>query len=492
MFQMYQHQQEAVNRLWHNPNYALLMEMGTGKSRCIIEDWLNRVNHGLVDDLVVIAPKGMYFNWIGSSEEPGEIVKWIEPDSLPRIRYVPWISGANKTHQKALDDLLYAKGPRFMCMNIEALNRPGNARKYLLDFVARRRVIGVIDESTMIAHESAARTKWLLENAWRFQVRRILSGLVVPESPMDSYSQYHFLDWKILGQKSFWGFRNRYAITEKVDFTPRAHKVGEAPEKQKLITVITGYRNQEELHNRMMQYSYRVTKNDVLDLPPKIYQFWDVELAPEQRRIYDQMKNVAMAKLSADEYSTAKIKLDQLSKMQHILCGHVRKEDGTLADIPEQRTDAVIEILHNHTGKAIIWAPYPYTLTKIRNRIAEEFGDDSVIGYWGETTLTNRLVARDRIQNDDLCRFIVSNQSVGKFGNTWTACNLVIYYANSFDQEDRQQSEDRAHRIGQTKYVTYIDIRAQGTMDDKLIRALRKKMDLSATLMGDKFKEWLI
>jgi SNF2 family DNA or RNA helicase len=86
----------------------------------------------------------------------------------------------------------------------------------------------------------------------------------------------------------------------------------------------------------------------------------------------------------------------------------------------------------------------------------------------------------------------VSNQSVGKFGNTWTACNLVIYYANSFDNEDRQQSEDRAHRIGQTKYVTYIDLRAKGTIDDKLIQVLRKKINMASTLQGDAFKQWLI
>jgi Mesyanzhinovviridae DNA helicase len=201
---------------------------------------------------------------------------------------------------------------------------------------------------------------------------------------------------------------------------------------------------------------------------------------------------MAFAALSKGEFSTATQKLDQLGKMQHILCGHVRKEDGTLADIPETRTDAVVEILHRHDGKAIIWAPYPRALRKIRDRLQDEFGPDSTVGYWGEHKLEERLEARARIQNDDACRFIVSNQSVGKFGNTWTACNLVIYYANSFDNEDRQQSEDRAHRIGQTKFVTYVDLRARGTLDEKLIRVLRKKMSVAAELQGDKMREWLI
>jgi SNF2 family DNA or RNA helicase len=241
-----------------------------------------------------------------------------------------------------------------------------------------------------------------------------------------------------------------------------------------------------------MKASYRVTKDQVLDLPPKTYQFWDVDLTPEQQRIYTQMRDVAMAQLEEDKFTTATIKLDQLGKMQHILCGHVRKEDGTLYDIPENRTQAVVDILHNHSGKAIIWAPYPQALRKIRDRLQKEFGPDSTVSFWGETTLDERLEARSRIQNDDACRFIVSNQSVGKFGNTWTACNLVIYYANSFDNEDRQQSEDRAHRIGQTKFVTYIDLRCCGTIDEKLIQVLRKKITISSTLQGDQFRSWLV
>jgi SNF2 family DNA or RNA helicase len=241
-----------------------------------------------------------------------------------------------------------------------------------------------------------------------------------------------------------------------------------------------------------MTKSYRVLKEDVLDLPPKIYQFWDIELTKEQQRVYDMMREIATAQLASGEYTTASQKLDQLGKMQHILCGHVRKEDGALEDIPENRTDAVAEILHQHSGKAIIWAPYPQALRKIRDRLQREFGPESTASFWGETTLDERLEARARIQQDDTCRFIVSNQSVGKFGNTWTACNLVIYYANSFDNEDRQQSEDRAHRIGQTKSVTYIDLRAKGTLDEKLIKVLRKKMSIAATLQGDSFRDWLI
>jgi hypothetical protein len=495
MEDLYKHQKIAKDLLWKHGAFALIMEMGTGKSRPILDDWLARCAYDGPKDLVILAPKGSYMNWVGTPDEPGELTKWIVPEELFNINIGAWRSGGTAAQRHTMQNLLHARSPRFLTMNIEALNREGLAREYLLRFVDKHQVIGVIDESTTICHEDAARTKFILDTlAEKFYARRILSGLVAPESPMDLYTQYWFLDWRIIGQRSYWGFKHRYAIVEKVDFRPAAQRLAEAENAKpyKKPEVILAYRNLPELTEKILKYSYRVTKAEVLDLPPKVYQFWDVDMNPEQERIYYQMRDVAFAMLSKGEFATATQKLDQLSKLQHILCGHIRNELGELSDIPENRTDATVEILQQHSGKAIIWAPYPRTLRKIRDRLQDEFGPDSTVGFWGETTLDQRLEARSRIQNDDLCRFIVSNQSVGKFGNTWTACNLVIYYANSFDNEDRQQSEDRAHRIGQTKSVTYIDLRCPGTIDEKLIKALRKKITISSTLQGDEFRSWLI
>lgn len=483
MHSKYQHQEQGVALLGKEDIFALLLEQGTGKSRIVVEDWVARATSNRQMDLVVIAPKGCYLNWIE------ELNSWTPPDFSYYLGI--WRSGGNKSQKHELDNLLFAKGPRCLLMNVEALNRVGPARDYILKFLYGHKVIGVIDESTTIAHEDAQRTKFILNAlAPRFAVRRILTGLVAPESPMDLFTQYHYLDWRIIGQPTYWGFKNRYSIIKKVDFRPAEARMSKAPSK--MANVVVGFRNLEELNQRIMAKSYRVLKANVLDLPPKIYQFWDVDLTDQQDTIYRQMRDIAMAQLDKGEFTSASMKLDQLGKLQHILCGHVRNEDGTLWDIPEKRTDAVAEILHNHSGKAIIWAPYPRALQKIRDRLRKEFGPESTVCFWGETSLDERVDARDRIQNDEKCRFIVSNQSVGKFGNTWTACDLVIYYANSFDNEDRQQSEDRAHRIGQTKSVTYIDLRSSGTIDEKLIQALRKKITVSSELQGDGFRSWLV
>src|SRR5215472_3011767 len=156
MDQHYQHQITASNLLGENDVYALIMEQGTGKSRPIIDDWLARVSAGTAQDLVILAPKGCYLNWIGTEEEPGELTRWIPPDYLATINIGYWRSGGTVAHRTALSNLLHAKSPRFLAMNIEALNREGKARDYLLSFIRDHKVIGVIDESTTICHEEAA------------------------------------------------------------------------------------------------------------------------------------------------------------------------------------------------------------------------------------------------------------------------------------------------------------------------------------------------
>src|SRR5215467_13933684 len=247
MLPRFNHQEKANELLWANGVFALIMEQGTGKSRPIIDDWLARIDYGNAQDLVVLAPKGCYMNWIGTEGEPGELMKWVPPERLPTLNIVPWRTDL-AAHRRALDNLLRATGPRFLVMNIEALNRVGLAREYLLVFCDGRRVIGTIDESTTICHEDAQRTQFILDHfAPRLIARRILSGLVAPESPMDLYTQYCFLDWQIIGQRSYFGFRNRYAIMNKIDFRPMSERVSDfkAGKKGRPAQVLVGYRNLE-------------------------------------------------------------------------------------------------------------------------------------------------------------------------------------------------------------------------------------------------------
>ena len=96
-----------------------------------------------------------------------------------------------------------------------------------------------------------------------------------------------------------------------------------------------------------------------------------------------------------------------------------------------------------------------------------------------------------KFQNGDECRFLVGTPQTGGYGITLTKANTVIYFSNGYDLEKRLQSEDRAHRIGQKKAVTYIDIICEDTVDEKIVKALREKINIASEVLGEELKEWI-
>lgn len=472
----YAHQMEGARLLAENNNFALLAEMGAGKSRMICMDVEYKYKFQGLKNMVVVAPAGSYRNW------EGELQRWLEESVWKSVKLFTWISGKSKP--KEFKEFLAYTGekPRVLLMNVEALSRVVAAREGLKEFLYSAPTMWVVDESQCIKAPDSARTKFILSVAPLAKWRRILTGMVAPENPLNVYSQFDFLDWSILGFRSFYGFRARYAVTRKVDF-----RQGGRP-----VEIVVGYRNVEELHKKISVSSYRVRTADVVDLPPKIFMpLRHVEMTPEQSKAYAEMKRLAMTEIDG-QYVTAQIAAAVLTKLHSILCGHVVDENGQLHDVPSNRIDSLLELLSDHSGKAIVWAPYPRFLTKIAEALEKEYGKDSVVRFWGETSNEDRQLGKKRFQEDSKCRWFVSNQSVGGEGNTLTAATLVVYAANSWKNSERQQSEARAHRIGQTAPVTYVDLAVRGSMEEKLIKALRDKMDLAALISGDRVKEWLI
>ena len=153
---------------------------------------------------------------------------------------------------------------------------------------------------------------------------------------------------------------------------------------------------------------------------------------------------------------------------------------------------AMLEILEETDQKVIIWATYIHNINEINKALSEKYGNDAVVSMYGATSVDDRNLAVERFQNDSKCRFFVANPVTGGYGLTLTSAKYVIYYSNNYNLEVRRQSEDRAHRIGQTKNVVYIDIMAENTIDDKIVVALKNKIELSAKTLGDNPQKWLI
>ena len=256
--------------------------------------------------------------------------------------------------------------------------------------------------------------------------------------------------------------------------------------------LVTGYRRLDELNQKLENFSYRVLKENCLDLPEKIYMKRIVPLSPEQLKAYTEMKKHAITELEGRQ-TTAASALAQLVRLHQITCGHLALDDGEVKTLKNNRIKELLDILEEIDGKVIIWAIYRHDIKEITRILSERYGANSVASFFGDTLDRDRQDIVDRFQDreSDL-RFFVGNPRTGGYGLTLTASHTVIYYSNSYDLEIRLQSEDRAHRISQKEKVTYIDLISEGTVDEYIVKNLRGKINLATKILGEDLKKWLI
>ncbi len=467
----YAHQRKALERSHDKRNYGYFMEMGCGKSKVLIDNIVWLYEQRRIDTAVVVAPKGVYRNW-ETSEIPIHF-----PEDIPHEIYV-WNPSPNKSQAERLKSGIQERGVlRILLANVE-----GFASKKLPAFMGAftqgSSFLLAVDESTTIKNPKAKRTKTLVVFGKKAAYKRILTGSPITKSPMDLYAQCGFMDKSLLGFDSYYSFQGRYAVT-------KTQRMGSHSFLQ-----IVGYRNLEELSEKLDTFSYRVTKEEALDLPDKVYVTREVSVTDEQRQHYLTLKKQAIAMFDNGDLVTAPAVITQLLRLQQVLCGHIRTDDGDLIEIPSKRIGALMEAIEEMTGKVIIWSRFRYDIKKIQAEIQRVHGPGSVVTYFGDTTDEQRQQAIKDFQFGD-ARFFVANPQTAGFGLTLTAATNVVYYANDFDLATRMQSEDRCHRIGQDNRVTYVDLITPGSIDQRIVRALRDKIDLSAKALGEEARKWL-
>jgi SNF2 family DNA or RNA helicase len=440
----YKHQLDALEASWDKENFAYFMEMGTGKSKVLLDNAAMLYDKGQINGLLLIAPKGVYKNWY-DQEVPIHL-----PDHIYK-KMVLWKTSDKSTKQKKLLNTLFEQGTdlHILIMNVESFSS-GDGAKFAYKFLSCHKAMIAIDESTTIKTPTSNRTKNILALRESAKYRRILTGSPVTKSPLDLFSQCQFLDPWLLGHDSYWTFKSRYAVTKKIEVQGRR------------VEIVVGYRNLGELSDKIKPFSRRILKSDCLDLPEKTYVKHYVELTKEQKKVYEQMKKEAIAFLDGKMQSSATV-MTQLMRLHQITCGHFTADDGTIKDLPCQRLTELMNILENIEGKTIIGA----TDTDSRSKNIKKF------------------------QTDDKCRFFVGTTHTGGYGITLTAGSNMVYFSNGYDLEKRQQSEARIDRIGQTRKMTYIDIMSQDTIDERIVKALRNKVNIANTIMDEGFKEWI-
>lgn len=493
----YQHQRDVLRKSWRYPVYGLFTEMGTGKTKILIDNVGGLFVNGYVDALVVLAPKGVYENWIPEIETH-------LPPSIPRKVEV-W-RPASTLSQRRVDQLLALakfEGLAIMLMNIEALStcKPPKRRKgwewnkaadYLRWFLRKRTAMAAVDESTTIKNWRANRARAACQIGLDAPYRRIMSGSPITKNPGDAYGQFSFLDRRILGHETYMGFRNEFIVTETIT-TQVPDKKNPGQKKSMAVEVEVGAKNLDRLADRMEKWGVRILKKDCLDLPEKIYMKREVELTAEQKRIYKELTDYALAELEHGGEVTVNAVITQMLRLHQVVCGYVKDDDGVETPISSNRNKALLETIDETSGKSIIWANYRYNILQLDELLRETYGEDQVVTYFGDTSQKDRKLAIDIFQNRDSAgRFFLGNTQTGGYGITLTAASDVIYYANNFDLEKRLQSEDRPHRIGQKNPVTYTDLFAPGTIDWKIVRALRRKINLATVINRDTYQEWLL
>jgi len=467
----YAHQITALEKSWNRETYAYFMEMGTGKTKVLIDNAAMLYDKGKIDGLLIVAPKGVVGTWY-DQELPTHL-----PGHIENVT-VLWQANITKTQKEKLDSLFEPEETfHILIMNVEALST-SKGTDFASKFINSHNTLMVIDESTTIKNPSAKRTKNILNLSTQTKYRRIMTGSPVTKNPLDLYSQCEFLSPWLLDFTSYYAFRNRYAEMKTLHVRGRS------------IQVVDKFKNLHELSEQLKGFSYRVLKEDCLDLPEKNWTKRQITLTPDQRKIYIQMKETALAHLNGKVASTMTV-LTQLMRLHQITCGHFTADDGTIQRIANNRVNELMDVLSEMEGKAIIWAHYQYDVKDIIKEIVKVYGPGSVVDYYGLTPQDERDINRKKFQSDPKCRFLVGTPSTGGYGLTLTAANTVIYYSNGYDLEKRLQSEDRAHRIGQKKNVTYVDIIAEDTVDEKIVKALRDKINVASQVLGEELKSWI-
>lgn len=470
------HQTIGCQRLHSSERFAMGAEQGTGKTWMLLEDAERRFLADELDAVLVIAPNGVHVNWV-LREIPAHL-------SAPHTATF-WLSGPSKRHMATLARQLRQDpdDPRQLAvhaMNVDAVNTKSgfeHARSFIETF-APGRVEMIVDESHTIKNPSAKRTQRVIELGRMCRVRRIASGTLVANSPLDLFSQYDFLAPGLLGTRSYRAFVSEYAELLPAgsalvqDIMRRTGARGAPQIVMKNPDGTPRFRNLDKLSHLMAPHTFRVTKDECLDLPAKIYQTVYFDLEPDQARAYRQIaqeRNWFREDGTIDTFTA----LTVINKLRQITSGFILLDGepvGLLRSAP--RLAALREIVESSVGSLIIWASFREEIAQISamlRSMGEEFRT-----YFGDTSAADRTAAINDFQSG-AARIFLGNPAAAGTGLTLTAAETAIYYSNDFNLGNRLQSEDRCHRIGTTKHVVYIDIVGRGTIDERVTAALQSK-----------------
>lgn len=459
----FEHQRRVFHLSKDQPYFALFMEQGTGKSKVLLDTAAYLWSLGEIDTLLILAPNGVHRQWI-EEQVPAHLPDWVPRRALYLATSMP--QGRLKEMASVL---AWTEGLSIFALNIEALSHK-SGEKLAQRVVYSGRVLMAIDESRRIGSPSASRTRAAVRLGKSAAYRRILTGTPIAKGVEDLFSQLLFLSPDVLGYSTFYAFKNTFC------------RMGGYEGRQ-----IVGYRNLDRLQEAIDPYSFHIRKADCLDLPDKLYTTREVPLSAEQRRLYRDMKESLLAEMQSGQIIEAPTMTVALMRLQQITCGHLGstiERDGRLVNlwspIDEGRCPrilATMDLIEEAQGSIIVWCRFRADIAMLAAEMKRRL--IPFVEYHGGVANQDRA---DRVAAfmAGKARVFLGQVDAGGTGLNLQKATTVIYYSNSFNAESRWQSEDRAHRIGQTEKVTYVDLKAPGTLDGRIIRLLQAKKTIAA------------
>jgi len=470
----YIHQNKALSLSRGKVAFGHFMEMGTGKTKVLLDEaadlFLNGGVNGRIDTLIVVAPNGVHAQWI--NEQAPEHVS----------AAVPWCgaySGAALTpeERRRMDETLKFKGGlRIFALHIDSLSHP-KGKEFLRQVLLSGNCLLAIDESSRIKDSNSKRTKSLIELGRLAKYRRIMTGTPISQGAEDLYSQFEFLDPNILGYGSFYAFKNHFC------------RLGGFQNKK-----IVGYVNEEELMDKIDSHTFRVLKDDCLDLPERNYIKKEVLLHPEQRKVYDQMKKDFFLDLDAG-ILTAKMAVQRIIRLQQIVSGFVWKhakkdkisgvivEPEVYTEFPTNRVQATLDIIKdtNPDTKVIIWIKFQGDYRLLSEALTQ--AGIGWVDYVGATPQEKRPLNIEAFRNDPKIKVFLATPRAGGIGLNLTVASEVIWFSRDWSLENELQANDRVHRIGQRRVVNYHFLTSPRTVDERIDQMLRRKLSVAENLI---------
>ncbi|MEA4884229.1 MAG: DEAD/DEAH box helicase [Clostridia bacterium] len=433
---MMRHQQTAVNKLSRVKVGALYCDMGTGKTLTALELAVKRLNAGKVDCILWCCPVSVRQTIADEVDKHVTGATWeiVQPRAIRNPHAHIYIAG------------------------IEGLSSSISLNARLMELVEAKRCFLVCDESSLIKNHMANRTLALWRLAERCQYKLILNGTPLSNNEQDLYSQWYFLDPRILGYNSYYSFAANH-----LEFDP------DYPQR------VVAAHDVELLTRKIQPYTYQVRKHECLDLPPKSYGSRYCYMGMEQRALYEVTRDRMLAEMEYENPKPHTI-YRLFTALQRIMSG-VWLDRKTLfpdpMDNPRVRVllDTIEELPRD--SKCILWCKYTHEIETLQ-RILESRGGVAVLHGGIQPKHRDQELRRFR----ENARFLVANKRVGAFGLNLQHCNYAIYYSNDFSWETRSQSEDRIHRAGQTRNCHILDIVCSDSIDEQIHRCLRRKENL--------------